>query len=663
MGRLDRRQVVALLLVGLVAGAAGAGLVVAVSSFLSNSVHVQNGVTLHAPTGPAVTIEETAEVNLTDPFPASDTVEIRSSKGNITATGSQWANVTVDQINGTWTNTSSIDVIGKTLTLNPGDKSAATVTGDITSLDWKASMAADDGTTDFVYSSALGSGSVTLRGLPGNTKLGAVDPSSHTLLDVATTDGSGSATFSGLSSGSHSVEFVTTKGAPTFSGASPTGNANSNPTQLSVNVSDPDFPAGDQVDLTFKLDGVTVGTDTLTANGTATTSISSPTGGTHSWTVTATDGYSQTRTASYSLNIPSTLSIFNESAPDTLITSPTNVTVQFFANENIIKRTTTTGSVNLTGLPVNQPIYVKADADGYYSRTVYIPSLYQQQEVYLLNENVTVTTDRFTLADTPGFPQGSSTLYIKRAITKNGSTTWKTIVSDQFGVAGLTTTLEKNVRYRVVIENIDTNKVAVLGAYTATIDETVELHPEPPGVGVTDDETGVGYSVVQTDSALTIQYSDPTNTTDSLDIWIHERGNTSQKLVANQTYFGLGEVNEIEPLSGADANTSWVVVMTVARGNETFVIRQNAGNRPGTLVPADLDPMWLQFIAVALLVLFAGIFSIHTRGVGAFAVAAIGAVLWWVGWLGVMASGAAVAMALGIGIMVMLTDSPGPGLG
>jgi len=660
VGRLNRQQIRTLLIIGLVVASVSAGALVVYA--LANAVHTSGEVPLTAPNGPTVIVVNQDQIDLTK-VPTGDTVDIVATGGNATVTGADGASVTIDQIEGTWTNTSSLDVIGKPITISPGDKAAVTLSGDLTAFGWRQSMGVDDGMTDFTYASSLGSGSVTLNGLPSNTQLGAVDPSSHTLLDVATTDGSGKVTFSGLSSGSHSAKLVTTKGAPMLSDASPTGNVVGNPTQLSINISDADFPSGDQVDVTFKLDGTTVGTDTLSANGTATTSISSPTGGTHSWTVTATDGYSQTRTASYALNIPSTLSIFNESAPKTLVNSPTNVTVQFFADNKIVKRTTTSGRVNLAGLPANEPIYVKVDADGYYSRVVYIPSLYQQQEVYLLNKSTTVTTDRFTLADTPGFPQDSSTLYIKRAITKNGSTTWKTIVSDQFGVAGVTATLKKNVRYRVIIENIDTNKVAVLGAYTTTIDETVELHPEPPGVGVTDEETGIGYSVVQTDSALTIQYSDPTNTTDSLKIWIHKRGNTSQKLVANQMYFGLGELNDIEPLSGDDANTSWTVVMTVTRGNETFVIRQNAGNRPGTLVPTDLDPMWLQFIAVSLLVLFAGIFSIHTRGVGAFAVAAIGAALWWVGWLGALASGAAVAMALGIGIMVMLTDSPGPGLG
>lgn len=659
--RLVRRQIRVLFIIGLVLGVVSGA---AVGVFLSNPVQVSGQVPLHAPSGPAVTLDiGTTDVNLTAPFPASDTVRIDSAAGNMTASGSNWANVTVTNIKGTWTNTSSVDVIGKTLTLNPDDKTEVTLGGDITSLNWRQGMAADDGTTDFTYASSLGSGSITLNGLPANSEFGVVDPNSHTLLDVATTDGSGSITFSGLSSGSHSAELVTTKGAPALADASPTGKVGTNPTQLSVNVSDPDFPTGDEVDVTFKLDGATVGTDTLTANGTATASITSPTGGTHSWSVVASDGYSQTRTASYSLNVPSTLSIFNESSPDTLIDSPTNVTLQFFASDNIIKRSTSTGTVNLTGLPADQPIFVKADAGGYYSRTIYLKSLYQQQEVYLLNENVTATTDRFTLADTPGFSQDSSTLYIKRPITKNGSTAWKTIVSDQFGVAGLTANLEKGIRYRLVIENIDTNQIAVLGAYTATVDESVELQPAPPGVSVTDKKTGVAHSVVQTDTNLHIQYSDPTNSTDSLKIWIHARGDPSQKLVANQTYFDLGGVNDIEPLSGADANTSWQVVMTVTRGNETFVIRQNSGNRPGAFLPSNLDPMWLQFIGVALLVLFAGIFSIHTRGVGAFAVAAVGAVLWWLGVLGTMATGASVAMALGIGIMVMLTDSPGPGLG
>ena len=658
--RFDTRQRRVLLVVALLLCSPA---IVAAANHLTNAAHTSGEIPLSAPNGPTVIVVDEDQIDLTNPFPASDTVDIVATGGNVTVDGADGASVTIDTIEGTWTNTSSLDVIGKPITIDPGDKPAVDVSGDITSLDWRGDMAPDDGTTDFAYASSLGSGSITLRGLPSTTQLGAVDADSNTLLDTATTDGSGTATFSGLDSGSHNVALVTSEGGPALSGATPTGSVDTNPTQLSVNVSDPDFPTGDEVDVVFSLDGSTVDTQTITSNGTVTAAISSPTGGSHTWSVEATDGYGQSVTETYSMNIPSTLKIYNESDPDTLINSPTTVTLQFFAGDTIVERSTSNGTVDLTGLPVDEPIFVKADADGYQSRTVYLKSLYQQQEMYLLDENVTTTTTRFTLGDTPGFPSEDSVVFVERPITKNGTTTWKTIVSDEFGVSGVTTHLEEGVRYRIEVENIEANKVATLGAYAATVDETVELQPQPPGIGVNDEELDVGHSVVQTDTELRIEYSDPTNETDSLKLWIHERGDESHRLVPNATYKNLGELNEIQPLTGAEANTSWQVVMFVERDGESFVIRRNVGTRPGALVPTDLDPMWLQFIAVALLVLFAGIFSIHTRGVGAFAVAAVGAALWWVGWLGTMASGAAVAMALGIGIMVMLTDSPGPGLG
>jgi hypothetical protein len=228
-----------------------------------------------------------------DPFDGSDTVVL--SDATFTASGP--ASLNISQFNGTRTELSSIDASSNAITIDPDDKSQVTVSGGVTALSF--SDAEIDGTTQFNYS-ASSSGTITLTGLPANTDFAAATPGG-TVLDTGTTDASGTADIS-VSSATDRDVILLEPSAPQLSNGSPSGNETTrfeNET-LSIDVADADFAtdAGDDITLEWSVNGSTVGTTTVTSNGTATFDVGPLPDGTHNWSVTATDSYGETTTSS-----------------------------------------------------------------------------------------------------------------------------------------------------------------------------------------------------------------------------------------------------------------------------------------------------------------------------------------------------------------------------
>ncbi len=122
----------------------------------------------------------------------------------------------------------------------------------------------------------------------------------------------------------------------------------------------------------------------------------------------------------------------------------------------------------MTGLPIGQPLVVVASADGYHDRRIFLNSLYDQQEIYLLPSSEPVVQPTYVLEDFSGYySQENSVLIIQREI--NGS--YQTVVGDYFGATGgFEATLEEGVRHRLVIMNTKTGRSRVLGTTMATDD-------------------------------------------------------------------------------------------------------------------------------------------------------------------------------------------------
>jgi hypothetical protein len=654
------RLVIALLVV---VGAVATG--AAVGAHLNDSAPVTGDVTLESNNGLETTLSGTTQVRFQNAFPADDTVQLTTESGNVTVSASGPANATLatTELTGTWTNVTAIDATSNDVTVNPEDKPPVTAGGDIDTLNFTA-VEADDGSPDFVYGGASGTSVVTVTGVPSNTVIGAIDASTGQLIDTATSDGSGTVTFDQLDNSEHTVELKSGDSSPALSNPQPEGPQSTTPSQVSIDVDDGDFPS-DDVTVEFELDGTVVGSETLTGAGTASASISDPGAGEHTVTATAEDAYGNTNSRTWTFGTPDNLTVRNASAPWALINDRA-VNVTLYQGDDVIQRSTNDANISLSGLDTDQQIVVEASAPGYNDSFVVINDITQQSTVYMLSENVSKVEVRFTLNDLTGgtFENNNASLAIQKPINRTGTPQWKTVHADEFGVAGVTTKLEQNQRYRLIVKN-DIGDRRMLGSYTADVAETRELTINPLQDGLTEPDADFTYnaSYLNTTSGNYVQfvYNDSTSSTDSLTVQIHERGNDSNVLLSNTTFGGpLGTVGVTEPIPADQQGTDWVVEAWIDQGGTTTHLVIPVGPQQPFLGGI---PWYMQLIlSIGTLWLVAGLFSQVNGDVGAIVVAGMGAIFWFMDLLPEGTGFGVVVLALLTAAIIFINERRGGGL-
>jgi len=639
---MKRRTAIALVLVGVALSLA----VPAFGNVVDGGKDVGSGVTFHKTNGPNVTSGESFNFTTTNPWKTSNQITLQpyanfSSNGN--------TEVHVARMNGTWTNLTQLDVSAADLSINVNDKQIVAVGGDADSLNY-TDIAVDDGSVDLVYAGTSGSTSLTIHDLPSSTTVAAVDADTSSVLETATTDASGVASFSNLPNSKHAVLLETTSGGPAIDDSSLTPNTTASSVDdvdsitLQATVSDPDFP-NDEVNVSFYVEGSYVGSDIIQSAGTASVTIAENIANEYSWHAEATDAYGQTDTSnSAQFLVANELSVYNESSPQSLIQSGTNtnveVTIRFYGpDELVVERTTTDGTINMSGLPADRPFVVIARADGYHDRRIYIESLLNQQSIFLLPETAATVYNVFTLADRSGsYEPGSTRLIIRRALntTATSGLRWTTISGDYFGATNEHETyLRFERRYRLIIENQDGDQ-RVIGSYMATDEQNPkqivirEIVIDPPngtdyyGTAWMNDE-----SESDGNSTVWFSYSDPSNETSSLTATIHERGNESNVLATvSETDVGSFAWNRDVPDS-----TAWVVNWTAERNGETIHQTVPVGNKGSFPIP--MDPVWLNRFILVFLPITAALASERVATIGALTLVAITGMLMLLQWYSV----------------------------
>jgi len=438
---------------------------------------------------------------------------------------------------------------------------------------------------------------------------------------------------------------------PQVSDVQPSGDLSTEPTDISGQINDTDFAKdGDSLTVEFILDGSTVDTQTINSNQTVTTSMpsSGQTGGSHDVNITVTDDYSQSSSGESTYRVPDTFYIRNETNFSQLV--PADGEVRFFGTDQIYTRSAGDGKVDLTGLPVSQDFIVEIEPSdtNYTTRTVYIESIYEQQNAYVLNTTAYTTIEsRFVLDDPTGQYDSGTVLKIKRGINQSGKTTFQTIVADQFGTEGVTATLQEGQRYELSVSGETDSQV--VGPYRAATSETVTVRPGSPEINLSEGQDGYRYGSVLDNTTLQYAYSDPTQNTDKLTVYIHERGNTSNQLIANQTAFDLGNFSAQTTLTINESEKEWVVNFVIERNGETIVLGDTKSNRKDLTLP--IDSGWQATIGIGMLILFAGAFSVLNARIGAVILSLVGGVLYYIGWLGGIATGATVAISIFIAVI------------
>jgi hypothetical protein len=597
------------ILIGLLAGVA-----LAATFNPGDAGKVSDGVAFGAPDGLNVTVYGEANVTMEDVFPDSSTVELNTSKGNIslTSTGVSAAAVHTSNMTGTWTNVTGITAGSTWIEVYPSDKQRVDVRGDTDQLSIKA-VTIDDGNTDlWVEGMNGGTATVKLYTFPANTKLVARD-SNGNVVAKDTSDANGNATFDiGLSTKTISFESVNNK-APEQDNADPTGKITSNPDEVSVDVSDANFDDGDEVNVKIWHDGSLVKDTNITSNSTVTANIGNINLGTHKWNVTATDYYGAQTTANYTYTTPSTLFVVNETLPHNKIDQVT-VNATITSNGTTVDlQETGTGEFSLVGLPADLTYVFTVNAPGYHVREVYIDNIFEQQTIYLLNKSVASVENSITVTDRTGRFSENPVVIVERVInsskvsvTPDNGPEWVTMGGDRLGAGGFyIVDLQQNARYRFKAQSVQ-GDVRVLGEYTAKSNGTIDLEIGTIEYDLGGPEQGYQWTtslVNQTNGAWTAKfaYNDTTNSTEWVDVVVKTRENGTVLGSKNFTSGPYGEVGYTLPVSNSTVENKTLVIEWSANRNGEIISGKRLADGKA-LLSFPLDPMW-RSVAFALVTL------------------------------------------------------------
>lgn len=404
----------------------------------------------------------------------------------------------------------------------------------------------------------------------------------------------------------HDEGIVADVSSPTLSNPEPADGSKitSYDGDISVALNDSDFGTvqGDSVTVTATNgSGGQIGQTIVSSNQTVTFSYSALAGD-NNITWTASDSYgSPDASLLQNFTTPEILRIENESDPGTLITSSSTVTITAFGDSETVEKTTSDGTVNMSGFPADQRFVVQATADNYTERRVIIDSLFDQRTIYLLPTTTTSSQIEYILEDNSGnYPIGETELLISKPITINGNTTYQRVAGDEFGASGsVTFTLVEGDRYRLKIRN-ENGDTRTMGSYTVTGDSVEPLRIT--GVGIEPPESEGYFARVEIDDSgaqrnATFRYVDEAANTTDLQVTIHERGNTSN--VAFQDSVS-GPIANYSGYATLQNDTQYVVNWSAQRnGQQIGATRPIGGVDLGVDVP--LDPQWAGTIGFVML--------------------------------------------------------------
>lgn len=427
--------------------------------------------------------------------------------------------------------------------------------------------------------------------------------------------------------------------SPTLSDAEPPDQAKIENAvgNVSINVSDADFPLtqGDNVTVSASDDdGNSLGSTTLTSNGTASLAYSSEAGeNVIEWT--ATDAYGATDTYTQSFETPGVIKVRNESSPGQIISTPSNITATFYGGDGatVIEKTSDDGTIPIAGVPTDAEYVVAINAVGYRPRRVALTNLFEQRSVYLLPESAEAANVQFELNDRTGDFPSASELIISKPITRNNSTEYVAIAADSFGATGSTRfILEDNSRYVLRVESPD-GAVRDLGAYTTS---GAAVEPLPIGrvsVGSTIDSGSAiqtGYVTEDGQTYLRLTYADPENRTESLSYTVTNE--TGAVIEPERSVEVDGEYRATIPVAeSGSATVNYSYTRQTDGGLVTKSGNASVGGVPGIAKTWPIDRQVLSLSGYILIVGVTGLLVIRDPGVASIVGTVVASLLTFIG--------------------------------
>jgi len=448
------------------------------------------------------------------------------------------------------------------------------------------------------------------------------------------------------------------------------------PVVLEANISDVSLPNDDTLTVEFRDDGGVFDTQTLNANGTVTATYPQLLGGENEYSIEVSDTYGNTvSTGTRTFSIPSNLTLRDVNDASDIVDDPNvDATVRFFEEQGntVFPRSPTNGVVDMTGLPVDESfvVGVRDESGTYVSRLTLIDTIFQQQDAYLINSSADTAIVRFNLQDRTGrFIAGETEFQILRSVNTTDSPPeqeeYVIVAGDVIGSQlSFESELQEDVRYRVRVKN-DNGEIRELGAFTARVDQTVDLTISGIDVGFDDNDTG---TQVQTSATVaengdkTIQFNllDLSQSTTDISVTVVEAANESVVIDQGGTAGPAGSYQFATTVTGAAAEKDYLIKYEYTRDGETVNASVAAGTSSFSVGDLDdLDSGWAQIFGVGLLVVIGGIFSAANARIGALVLPGVALFLFVIGVLdGVVTVGAiGIAFAVAVGINLISADA------
>ena len=634
----------------------GVLLLLITGAVLATTVHwsATSTVEFEAVDGPAISLDENGDFTSDRPIPDKNTVDL----GTIELSSSGQTSASLASIEGSQTTLSN--VAGESiLWADHTDAQRIGVQG-VDGVTWDAV----DLQVDETEISVTGSGTLYVDGFDPDEYV-RVDLNDENTIQQADADGIVALTVSG-----EDITFLEAS-QPELHSPDPVNEERigETPITLQAQLEHDDINA-ETIELSWFLNDELVQSTTTTDEGSVSIEIDNFAEGVNQWRVEAEDSTGGTDSIAGSFATPATLEIRDEINPNQLVDSvETEIEVTFFGDEQTVEtRTTTDGTVDMTGLPLDEEFTVQIDADGYYTRQSIARSVVERQEIYILNETADVVESQFKIEDpTATFNPDNSRVFVKKPIERDGVTEYRVVVADDLGSGGWTTTLAQGQRYIIEVENTETGEIREMGPYVATVSEVVTLEVDEISFDFTDTIEDIPYSwnaAYQniTEPAVSFQF-EADETIEEFHVTVHKQHNESVVILdeTRTNYNGIIDLTGLIPehVDNPD-QTNWIVEWTAVIGGEeissTTVVSASQLN-PSIIGVGDEI---LSVMGVLIIFVVAGMFSQANVSIGAIVTSVVAGGLWMVGIIPDAVSGIFIALALMIGIMNHVRGGPQP---
>jgi hypothetical protein len=636
------------------------------------TVPASGDIPLQTTGGLQVTDEDATEVPV-QPFVDDNTIQLTG--GTISANGPATARLR-NSLDANTVRVRGIDATTNDITLNTSVANDVRVSGDLNTVNTTA-MTLSDGVVDFEFAGTTGTTTVTVFDLPADTAILAVEGTTILAADIS--NGQGTATFARMTNSEHDVELLEST-APIVKNntASPTGQALEEPI-FKIDIADRDFDEGDIVDVSLRIEGQTSSTQSIDSNQTVRFDPTEVLSGTVNYSFVATDSSGlETTSQQFTVDLPDSIVVRPLDDPTATINgSETNAsaTARFFTENDttvIVRDIDKDGQISLIGLPANAEYFVQINASGFFERRVLVDSLFEQNEIFLLNQDAEASQIVVNIEDRTGDFGPDTTVQIERPINTTdsapGEEEYRTIAGDTIGSkANFGTVVENGVRYRLKVTNPD-GQQRQLGAFVAQQPRQINLVISGIDQGVKPPADGATILTNQTvdennEKTVTFRFVDPSNETDDLVLRVEEAGNSSNVFATSspsRATFPLGEFKFSQTFTRDAANTTLVANVSYERaGEDEQVIKAFGADRFPIGLP--LEEGWATIFGVGLLIVIGGVFSRANARIGALIIPGVALLLNLTGIMSgvVTLASVGVAFAVAVGINVVQATSGG----